>query len=225
MWNGGVLTTRTGLVFQGRGTGDLVAYQSKTGEPIWSFPTGSGLIAPPIAYEVAGEQYIAIMAGWGGAVGLVLSQPEVQHSAPGRVLVFKLGGQAKLPDSSPQPLVIDPPDLVAGDAEISAGLALYNQHCMRCHGVGAVSQGLVPDLRAMTRTTHDIFDAIVLEGVLAPVGMIGFKDVLTPSRIGDDSTVPHSNRRTNSRTWTMNRAPGAHFEPGGLISLAGWLQR
>jgi hypothetical protein len=44
-----------------------------------------------------------------------------------------------------------------------------------------VSQGLVPDLRAMTRTTHDIFDAIVLEGVLAPVGMIGFKDVLTPA--------------------------------------------
>ncbi len=181
MWNGGVLTTRTGLVFQGRGTGDLVAYQSKTGEPIWSFPTGSGLIAPPIAYEVAGEQYIAIMAGWGGAVGLVLSQPEVQHSAPGRVLVFKLGGQAKLPESSPQPSVIDPPDLVAGDGEISKGLGLYNQHCMRCHGVGAVSQGLVPDLRAMTRTTHDIFDAIVLEGVLAPVGMIGFKDVLTPA--------------------------------------------
>ena len=95
--------------------------------------------------------------------------------------MFKLGGQAKLPDSSPQPLVIDPPDLVAGDAEISTGLGLYNQHCMRCHGVGAVSQGLVPDLRAMTRTTHDIFDAIVLEGVLAPVGMIGFKDVLTPA--------------------------------------------
>ncbi|MDA8912492.1 cytochrome c [Pseudomonadales bacterium] len=86
-----------------------------------------------------------------------------------------------MPDSSPQPLVIDPPDLVAGDAEISTGLGLYNQHCMRCHGVGAVSQGLVPDLRAMTRTTHDIFDAIVLEGVLAPVGMIGFKDVLTPA--------------------------------------------
>jgi hypothetical protein len=52
---------------------------------------------------------------------------------------------------------------------------------MRCHGVGAVSQGVVPDLRAMTRPTHDIFDAIVLEGVLAPVGMIGFKDVLIPA--------------------------------------------
>ena len=31
----------------------------------------------------------------------------------------------------------------------------------------------------MTRPTHDIFDTIVLEGVLAPVGMVGFKDVLT----------------------------------------------
>ena len=37
------------------------------------------------------------------------------------------------------------------------------------------------------------FDAIVLEGVLAPVGMIGFKDVLTSAEFGDDSAVPHSN--------------------------------
>ena len=50
---------------------------------------------------------------------------------------------------------------------------------MRCHGLGAVSQGLVPDLRAMSKTTHEIFDAIVLDGVLAPVGMIGFESVMT----------------------------------------------
>ena len=53
-------------------------------------------------------------------------------------------------------------------------------------------QGLVPDLRAMTRPTHDIFDAIVLEGVLAPVGMIGFKDVLTPAESEMIRRVPHS---------------------------------
>ena len=84
-----------------------------------------------------------------------------------------------MPSEAPQGLVLDPPPDTASDLEIASGLALYNQHCMRCHGLGAVSQGLVPDLRAMSKTTHEIFDAIVLDGVLAPVGMIGFESVMT----------------------------------------------
>ncbi|MDA0760959.1 MAG: c-type cytochrome, partial [Proteobacteria bacterium] len=126
---------------------------------------------------------ISLMAGWGGAVGLVLAQPAVRSGAPGKVLTFKIGGQATLP-SIPEPtLVIDPPPDLASEADITAGLALYNQHCLRCHGLGAVSQGLVPDLRAMSSTTHDIFDAIVSEGVLAPAGMIGFKEVLSTDEV------------------------------------------
>ncbi len=183
MWNGGVLTTESGLVFQGDGSGKFSAYNALTGARVWAFESGQGIIAPPISYEVDGEQYISLMAGWGGAVGLVLAQPAVRSGAPGKVLTFKIGGQATLP-SIPEPtLVIDPPPDLASEADITAGLALYNQHCLRCHGLGAVSQGLVPDLRAMSSTTHDIFDAIVSEGVLAPAGMIGFKEVLSTDEV------------------------------------------
>lgn len=179
MWNGGVLTTASGLVFQGQGSGELVAFEAQSGKKLWSTDAQSGIIAPPISYQIDGEQYLAVMAGWGGAIGLVLAQPSVKQGAPGRLLVYKIGGEATLPSEAPQGLVLDPPPDTASDFEIASGLALYNQHCMRCHGLGAVSQGLVPDLRAMSKTTHEIFDAIVLDGVLAPVGMIGFESVMT----------------------------------------------
>jgi quinohemoprotein ethanol dehydrogenase len=167
------------LVFQGQGSGELVAFEAQSGKKLWSTDAQSGIIAPPISYQIDGEQYLAVMAGWGGAIGLVLAQPSVKQGAPGRLLVYKIGGEATLPSEAPQGLVLDPPPDAASDFEIASGLALYNQHCMRCHGLGAVSQGLVPDLRAMSKTTHEIFDAIVLDGVLAPVGMIGFESVMT----------------------------------------------
>ena len=64
-WNGGVLATAGGLVFQGSGDGAFHAYASRDGERLWSFPTQTGIIAAPITYRAQGEQYVAILAGWG----------------------------------------------------------------------------------------------------------------------------------------------------------------
>ncbi len=36
----------------------------------WQFQTGSGVIAPPVTWEMDGEQYVAVVSGWGGAVPL-----------------------------------------------------------------------------------------------------------------------------------------------------------
>ncbi|HPE05649.1 MAG TPA: PQQ-dependent dehydrogenase, methanol/ethanol family, partial [Thauera sp.] len=48
----------------------LKAVNAKTGEEAWKFQTGSGVIAPPVTWEVDGEQYVAVVSGWGGAVPL-----------------------------------------------------------------------------------------------------------------------------------------------------------
>ena len=222
MWNGGVLTTASGLVFQGTGTGWLQAYDAQTGEVRWSFDTGQGMIAPPISYEVAGEQYLSVMAGWGGAVGLVLAQPEVRSGGPGRILTFKLGGEASLPDIPEPVLVIDPPPDTASDEAVLAGLGHYNQHCLRCHGVGAVSQGLVPDLRGMSQATHEIFDAIVLEGVLAPAGMIGFKSVLSKQESEEIRSylvrVAHDQKALDAESSLWRRVRNWWFERFGWLA-------
>ncbi len=43
---------------------------TKTGNIVWKFQTGSGVVAPPVTREDKGEQYVAVASGWGGAVPL-----------------------------------------------------------------------------------------------------------------------------------------------------------
>jgi len=69
LW-GGVLTTAGGLTFYGTPEGYFKALDAKTGKELWSFQVGTGIVAPPITWEQDGEQYIAVTAGWGGAVPL-----------------------------------------------------------------------------------------------------------------------------------------------------------
>ena len=69
LW-GGVLTTGGNLVWWGTPEGYLQAADAKTGKVLWQFQTGSGVVAPPVTWEDKGEQYVAVVSGWGGAVPL-----------------------------------------------------------------------------------------------------------------------------------------------------------
>ncbi|MEO0864146.1 MAG: PQQ-dependent methanol/ethanol family dehydrogenase [Pseudomonadota bacterium] len=69
LW-GGVMTTAGGLVFTGTPEGKFIAFDDATGEELWSFQTGSGIVGQPITWEQDDEQYVTIISGWGGAVPL-----------------------------------------------------------------------------------------------------------------------------------------------------------
>jgi PQQ-dependent dehydrogenase (methanol/ethanol family) len=60
---GGGLATAGGLYFFGEGDGHFDALDSKTGKLLWSFNCGAGANAMPVAYEVAGKQYVAMACG------------------------------------------------------------------------------------------------------------------------------------------------------------------
>ena len=60
---GGILATAGGLVFTGEGNGKFAAYNSSTGEELWSFGAGAGVNAPPSTYMIGGKQYIVVGAG------------------------------------------------------------------------------------------------------------------------------------------------------------------
>lgn len=66
----GVMTTAGGLVFTGTPEGEFIAFDDETGEKLWSFQTGSGIVGQPVTWEQDGEQYVSIISGWGGAVPL-----------------------------------------------------------------------------------------------------------------------------------------------------------
>ena len=70
---GGVLSTSTGLVFQGESDGHFSAFDAETGEILWRFHAGAGVNAPPISFVLDGEEFIAVAAGgsnvWGTPLG------------------------------------------------------------------------------------------------------------------------------------------------------------
>ena len=66
----GVLTTAGGLVITGNPEGKLLILDDETGKELYSFNVGSGIVSSPVTWEQNGEQYIAIVSGWGGAVPL-----------------------------------------------------------------------------------------------------------------------------------------------------------
>ncbi|MFY7835734.1 MAG: methanol/ethanol family PQQ-dependent dehydrogenase [Novosphingobium sp.] len=95
LW-GGVLATRGNLVFTGTPEGFLKAFDAKTGAELWKFQTGSGVVGSPITWEQDGEQFVAVMSGWGGAVPLwggEVAKTFKEISQGGMLWVFKLPKQ------------------------------------------------------------------------------------------------------------------------------------
>jgi quinohemoprotein ethanol dehydrogenase len=70
-FNGGILATAGNLVFEGTADGRFIAFSADKGTKLWEAPARTGIIAPPMTYAINGEQYVTVMAGWGGALGLV----------------------------------------------------------------------------------------------------------------------------------------------------------
>jgi alcohol dehydrogenase (cytochrome c) len=60
---GGALATASDLVFHGESTGDINAFDARSGAKLWSFHLGAGVSAPPVTYRVGGVQYLAVGAG------------------------------------------------------------------------------------------------------------------------------------------------------------------
>ena len=178
-WNGGTLATAGNLVFQGNSQGEFVAYRATNGNKLWSASTQAGVLAAPITYEVNGEQYVAIEVGWGGAFGLAAGEiardAHLASNIP-RVLAFKIGGEAKLPEL-PATVVakLDPPPEIGTEATWTAGKAVFHTYCSVCHGDAAVSGGVLPDLR-LSPITRDpkAWDSIVRGGERVARGMVSF---------------------------------------------------
>lgn len=178
---GGVLTSAGNLVFQGRSDGHFLAYRATNGEKLWEFDAGTGIMAPAVTYLVDGKQYLTLMVGWGGNMGLI-NPTDRGPVKPGygRILTFVIGGKATLevpPFGHSEPPV--PAIKVDASPEtIKQGSMLYQENCFYCHGQDAVA-GALPDLRYATAEVHQQFEAIVLGGARQALGMPSFGDLLT----------------------------------------------
>jgi mono/diheme cytochrome c family protein len=136
---------------------------------------------------IDGIQYVSILTGNGGG-DLFAGEPLPPVAEPasltygnyGKLLTFKIGGDAELEaPTAVDRSIPEQPALTASIEDIARGERLYGTYCGFCHGLIVRSGGSISDLRRISDASHDAFDKIVLEGLMASAGMASFADVLT----------------------------------------------
>jgi quinohemoprotein ethanol dehydrogenase len=183
---GGVLATAGNLVFQGRADGILAAYRATDGKQLWTFDAGTGIMAPPVTYQINGVQYVSVMAGWGGPDGLG-NDPGWGHVKPGygRILTFTIGGNATLKErvfGHKSPPTVPQVAASASPSVIHQGELLFADNCAGCHGKKAVA-GPLADLRYSSTETLEGIEEIVLGGKRAMLGMPSFRKILNAEQV------------------------------------------
>jgi quinohemoprotein ethanol dehydrogenase len=180
IWNGGVLATAGGLVFQGTAEGGFAAYDAATGRRLWSSEAGMGIIASPMTYSAGGKQYVSVLAGYGGSAAAwgELMNVGWKYAHPRRLLTFALDGKASLPPAPQRETVVkalDDPNIKIDPKEVAAGQAMFIA-CGACHGRNLVSAGgPAPDLReSAVALDPDSFFSVVHDGALIQNGMPKF---------------------------------------------------
>ncbi|HAO68446.1 MAG TPA: PQQ-dependent dehydrogenase, methanol/ethanol family [Verrucomicrobiales bacterium] len=194
VYNGGTLATAGDLVFQGNGEAEFVAYHAGTGQVLWRYFTGTAIIAPPVTYSIKGVQYVAVLAGWGGAYGLDSppSGKAQEYFQEGILYTFKLEGQGAAPRLTK--LQREIPDLKSAGFGVdiesaNKGRNLYFDNCVFCHGSVDGQGGALPDLATTSVAYHKLWPQLVLEGILArSKGMPAFKGFITDE---ESSAIQH----------------------------------
>jgi quinohemoprotein ethanol dehydrogenase len=208
-YNGGILSTGSNLVFQGNASGALVAYDAGSGAELSAIRTGTGIMAAPMSYEIDGEQYIAVAAGFGGAVlgGYVPGAAALEYQNLGRILVFKLaGGPVPLPPKQAAAEIFALSDAGHSRAsELRRGQTLFRANCAACHAERG--GGGYPDLWNLPPTIHELFEKIVLGGLLAHNGMASFTDAMNAKDVSaihayliEDARALHSTEGPRTAT-------------------------
>jgi PQQ-dependent dehydrogenase (methanol/ethanol family) len=73
VWSG-ALVTAGDVAFYGTLEGWFKAVDAKSGDALWQFKTGSGIIGQPVSYRGPdGKQYIAVLSGVGGWAGAIVA--------------------------------------------------------------------------------------------------------------------------------------------------------
>ena len=183
-WNGGVLATAGGLVFQGQLEGTFAAYDASSGDVKWEYDVRSGAASGPATYEIDGEQYVTITTGWGSAYALAaggFAYDEIVPPSVGKVVTFKLGGTGVIPAPDlPEIDRVPQAEIFGDDGTLQTGLIEYARNCSVCHGALALSSGVLPDLRwSPISGDSEAWNDVVIKGSLAPSGMVSFSQLLS----------------------------------------------
>jgi quinohemoprotein ethanol dehydrogenase len=183
----GILATAGNLIFSGNHNGEFNAYNASTGEKLWSAPTQARVVAAASTFLVDGQQQVALLVGARGLPDNA-KRTNAYSANNSRVLVFKAGGLAKLPEQMPAGVSgttrvkIDPPLLTASNETVFEGEQAFAANCAVCHGPKAVpgAGSIAPDLRySGLLPIRNGWNPTVRDGERATRGMPAFGQALT----------------------------------------------
>lgn len=186
-FNGGVLSTASNIIFQGKLNGEFVAYDAANGDVLWQQDVQSGAISGPATYEIDGEQYVTITTGWGSAWAVSAGYAFDEKVSPtvGKVVTFKLGGK-KIIEQVDGPRIerVTKAEEFGDEAQLADGLVHYARNCGVCHGAFAESSGVLPDLRWSAFSENQAaWKSVVIDGALKSNGMVSFANYLTEQEV------------------------------------------
>ncbi len=175
----GTATTAGNIVFVGRNTGELEAYNATTGGRLWSFQTGAGANNTATIFQQNGKEYVAFLSGGNslaatphgdslwlfGLDGTVGPAPKpgagtgTQHAGEGGKTTTTAAGNA------------------------AAGKTVFADNCVSCHGATGHGGNGGPDLTSIPSAKNT--STVVKQVENGGGGMPPFKGQLTAKQIAD----------------------------------------
>jgi alcohol dehydrogenase (cytochrome c) len=124
----GVTPTAGGVTFTGDLAGNILVFNSKTGELVHKAPTGGALAGGVVTYEAGGRQYVAFASGnvsrtAFGALGL-----------PSIVIMALNATGTGVPSAAAAASVGASVGQAVGVPDVASGRKLFSQVCVSCHG-------------------------------------------------------------------------------------------
>ena len=181
-WSGGVLSTAGNLVFQGDAGGFMKVYAADSGRPLTTLDLGTSVVAAPMTYSVHGVQYVAVLAGFGGGMGLYFPFAEntaaYKYGNAGRIIALKLGGGVV---PKPAPVSDAPFHGLPRRVKVPPGRSTQAPFSTRvsARAVTCSAAACCPICGAWIPSTNRMFYDIVLRGAFQPLGMARWDDVLS----------------------------------------------
>jgi len=220
----GTMTTAGDLVFTGSAQGDFSAYNARNGQKLWSTSANARVEAAASSYMIDGVQYVAVLVGSSMPQGVVRTSTVSQNNS--RLLVYKLGGTAKLPTTpvvtagttaSPTGPVLDPPLYAGTNEDFIFGERQYGENCSGCHGLNG-GGGSAPDLRYSRLLRDQAGFRAVVYGSRVNGGMPSFQGRMQQTDV--DSVFQYIIRRANDEK-QVQQAAGRGAGNGGAPGAAG----
>jgi alcohol dehydrogenase (cytochrome c) len=173
----GTTTTAGGLVFVGRNSGHLEAYDAESGKRLWRFQTGAGANSTVTVFEQDGTEYVAFLAGGNALAATPHGDNLWLFSLDGTVGPASGAGAGEgVGHAGESP--VEPTDTGKGDP--AAGQQVFADNCSGCHGLNGQGGNGGPSLADVENLKR-----IVAQVTNGGGGMPPFKGTLTAQQIND----------------------------------------